>query len=278
MIRKYGIRAHDLGILTPEQILNKLDELKLDGVQLAPVKVFDTIKRHEMFMEGDFSSFVCQLFKECQKEILMLGCYLNHAHPDSEQQRHFLDISKGYINIAALNNIKCVGTESFTLNANGKPHKEDHSQVGYNHFIKQLEPLIAYAEERQVDFAIEPAVHHIIYDIKTMTKLIHDIGSKRVKVIFDPVNLMTQELKVDQRRFFETFFEAFDNRISMVHVKDFAYLGHEKQMLTAGQGELDYGYLHQMIKKSQQAIDVMLEGVSPELTLSAIRNMKQLDF
>ncbi|WP_083760900.1 TIM barrel protein [Alkaliphilus metalliredigens] len=137
---------------------------------------------------------------------------------------------------------------------------------------------MAYAEECQVDFAIEPAVHHIIYDIKTIAKLIDDLESKRVKVIFDPVNLMTQELAMDQRRFFETFFETFETRINMVHVKDFTYFGQEKQVLTSGQGELDYGYLHQMIKQSHQSMDVMLEGVSPELMLSAIGNMKQLDF
>ncbi|MEW9122486.1 MAG: sugar phosphate isomerase/epimerase [Thermotaleaceae bacterium] len=277
MIGKYGIRAHDLGMLTTEQILDRLDELKVDGVQLAPIKVFDRIKTHEMFMEGDCSSSVCRLFKERQKEILVLGCYLNHAHPDPKQQKYFQEISKGYIDIAASKGIKCVGTESFTLNADGKPHMEDHTQVGYNRFIKQLEPIAAYAEERQVDFAIEPVVHHIIYDIKTTVKLIDDLGSKWVKVIFDPVNLMTQELAKDQSLFFETFLEAFETRIITVHVKDFAYSGDKKQVLTAGLGELDYSCLHQMIKQSQQSMDVILEGASSEWMVEAIRHMKQID-
>lgn len=278
MIRKYGIRAHDLGILKPEEILDKLDELRLDGVQLAPIKIFDTIKTHENFMKGDFAANVSGLFEERQKEILVLGCYLNHAHPDPEQQKYFKDISKGYIDVAASNGIKCVGTETFTLNADGKPHKEDHTEVGYKRLIRQIEPLIAHAEELKVDFSIEPVVNHIIYDIKTMAKLVNDLGSNRVKIIFDPVNLMTKELAIDQRRFFETFFEAFETRINIVHVKDFVYAGDEKQVLTVGEGKLDYDYLHQVIKQSQQPMDVILEGVSSELMLSAIQIMKGIDY
>lgn len=41
--------------------------------------------------------------------------------------------------------------------------------------------------------------------------------------------------------------------------------------------ELDYSCLHQMIKQSQQSMDVILEGASSEWMLEAIRHMKQLD-
>lgn len=275
MIRKYGIRAHDLGVFSSEHIIEKLIKLELDGVQLAPLKVFDHIKSHDDFITPETSQAIFKTFHTHGKEILVLGCYLNHTHPSKDVRDKHHDITKQYIDIAALNGIKSIGTETFTLNADGKPNAQDHTEAGYQLFLRQIEPLVAYAESRQIEFAIEPAVHHIIFDIQTFERLKSDLQSRALKVIFDPVNMMTPELAKDQNKFFYNFFEKFEHEISMLHVKDFIYHGNEKEVLTAGLGALDYRTLVDYVKTIGHPIDVALEGVEITRLNDAVHYMKQ---
>lgn len=275
MIHKYGIRAHDLGVLSPEQIIEQLNQLELDGVQLAPLKVFDHIKTHDDFIMAKNSSVIIKSFHKHAKEIMVLGCYLNHTHPEMAVRDNYHHITKQYIDIAAQHGIKSIGTETFTLNANGKPHVQDHTEYGYQQFLRQIEPLVAYAESKQIALAIEPAVHHIIFDIAAFERLKSDLQSRALKVIFDPVNLMTPELAKDQNKFFYNFFERFEQDITMVHVKDFKYHGDEKEVLTAGLGALDYRALFDYVKESNQLLDVALEGVEITRLNDAVGYMKQ---
>lgn len=276
MIRKYGIRAHDLGVLSADQIVDKLDDLELDGVQLAPLKVFDHIKKHVDFIVPETSRAIIKSFQKANKEILVLGCYLNHTHPTREVRDKHHEMTKQYIDLAALYSIKSIGTETFTLNSDGKPDARDHSEEGYQFFLEQIEPLVAYAEHLGVDFAIEPAVHHIIHDINKLERLKSDLQSHAFKVIFDPVNMMTQDLANNQKKFFYEFFEKFESVINMVHVKDFKYLGNEKTVLSAGLGALDYRALIEYVKASNQRIDVALEGVEITRLNDAVIYMKQI--
>ena len=68
MIRKYGIRAHDLGVFSSEHIIEKLKMLELDGVQLAPLKVFDHVKSHDDFITPETSQAIFKTFQEHEKE------------------------------------------------------------------------------------------------------------------------------------------------------------------------------------------------------------------
>ena len=100
---------------------------------------------------------------------------------------------------------ECVATESFTLNGDGKPRVNDHNEIGYKAFLKEILEIVEYVEERDVNFAVEPAHHHIIYDIKTTQRLIKDVASPRLKLIFAPCNLMTPEIAVHQEQFLDAF-------------------------------------------------------------------------
>ncbi len=112
-------------------------------------------------------------FKASRKQIHVLGCCLNQTHPDVDKRAKFKAIAKGYIDMASLDRTicECVATESFTLNGDGKPHVNDHNEIGYKAFLKEILEIVKYAEKRDVNFSVEPAHHHIIKAIKHMKQL-----------------------------------------------------------------------------------------------------------
>lgn len=274
MIRYYGVRGHDLSASSPREILDQLDRLSLDGVQLAPAKVFEGMKSPGDFLTGDDPRQAAEAFQRRGKKILVLGCYLNHAHPDPVKQKEFQQITAGYIKACADHDFGCVATESFTLNADGSPHPGDHTEEGYQRLRRQLEPLVEVAEMLGVDFALEGAAHHILHDIETLQRLVEDIDSPRLKLLFDPVNLMTKTLAKDQESFFNAYLEALGAHIQAVHLKDFRYQGMEKQVLTAGEGDLAYAKLFPLLQALPHPVDLLLEGVEPPLLETAVRFMK----
>lgn len=274
MIRYYGIRGHDLSASSTQEILDQLDRLSLDGVQLAPAKVYDALKSPGDFLTGHFARAVAEAFQRRDKKVLVLGCYLNHAHPDPALQKEFQRITAGYIKACADHDFACVATESFTLHGDGSPHPEDHTEAGYQRLVRQLEPLVEVAEILGVDFVVEGAAHHILHDIATLKRLVEDIDSPRLKLIFDPVNLMTETLAKDQEGFFQDYLETLGAHIQAVHLKDFRFHGSEKKVLTAGEGELAYAKLFPLLQALPHPVDLLLEGVEPPLLETAVRFMK----
>ncbi|GAU79792.1 sugar phosphate isomerase/epimerase [Fusibacter sp. 3D3] len=277
MIKYYGARAHDFGHIKTDELIAKLVEHHIDGVQLAPLKLFKDLTSHEAFIEGHFKNEVLSAFRESGKQIHVLGCYLNQTHPDAAKRAQFKAIVKGYIDVASLDRktCECVATESFTLNADGSPHLDDHNDIGYKAFLKEVLEIVEYAEEKGVDFAVEPAHHHILYDIKTTQRLITDVASPRLKLIFDPCNLMTTELAMKQEQFFEAFLTQFETHILDLHLKDFEYVEGHKKFLSAGNGALKYKALYELVQKQKSPINVLLEEFDKNQILKAISHMKQ---
>lgn len=274
MIKRLGIRAHDLGTLSPKELVSELVRFDLQGVQLAPLKAFEHVKTHEDFIDTQTSDGIMLPFQEHNKDVFLFGCYLNHSHDQVNKLEANSRITKGYIDVARRHKVKLVGTETFTLNENGKPHPLDHTDQGYYAFLKNIEHLVAYAEDNKVFFGIEPAFHHIICDIERTKRLLRDLSSRSVRLIFDPCNLMTPELAKNQKGFFEDYFEAFEAYTDIIHFKDFIYEKGDKVFLTAGHGHLDHQNLKAVANQSKHAFDLILEGVSAHELTKAVEHLK----
>ena len=59
-------------------------------------------------------------------------------------------------------------------------------------FIKNLRPVVEYAEKLGVIVAIEPVCRHIVNNAKRARKVLDAIDSPNLQIIFDPVNLLDE--------------------------------------------------------------------------------------
>ena len=171
--------------------------------------------------------------------------------------------------LAALAGIGMVGTETGAPNAAYKLDANTHTKEALDTFLHNLEPVVACAEQYGVTMAIEPVWNHIVYDADRAVQVLRSMGSRNLRIIFDPVNLLCME-NADRRDL--VIGEAMDklcDAIAMVHLKDFTRKDGKLQSIAAGTGEMDYTQILRFLKARKPYIQATLENTSNENAVSS---------
>ena len=79
---KACIRAHDLGVVGTEQILKRLDNLGLDGVQMVCYKAYPDIPQAPGAITRERAEQIGKAFSDAGKIIPLTGAYFNPVHAD----------------------------------------------------------------------------------------------------------------------------------------------------------------------------------------------------
>ena len=197
-------------------------------------------------------------------DIAVIGCYLNLAVPDSEKLRQNTEKYMAHIRFASILGCGVVGTETGAPNMEYKYEPECRSDKSLDIFIKNLRPIVEYAEKMGVIVAIEPVLKHIVYSPQRARKVLDEIGSPNLQIIFDPVNLLGTENYQNRTQVINEAIELLGKDIACVHIKDFKVDGEELTACAAGTGEMDYTDIMRFIKYQKPYIHVTLENTVPE--------------
>ena len=251
-----GIRLHDVNT-TRDRAFQTLEEraktAREEGfccVHLALSKVMPGVTFDEAAMTEGLAMHVKRVFARNELDVAVLGCYLNLAHPDPAKLKEIQSKYYAHIRLAALAGICTVGTETGAPNAAYRYEPACHSR----------EAVVAEAERRGVTLAIEPVFKHIVWDPDRALEVLRAMGSRNLRIIFDPVNLLSPE-NVDERE--RVFGEAMDklcDRIAVVHLKDFVRAGGELKSVAAGTGEMDYSAILSFLKARKPYVQATLEN------------------
>ena len=147
-------------------------------------------------------------------------------------------------------------------------------------FIKNLKPVVRCVEQYGVMVAIEPVVKHIVYNARRARRVLDEIGSANLQILFDPVNLLSME-NVDHRE--EVIAEASEllgKDTAMIHFKDFLPEDADGQLKAtgAGKGGMDYTQVMRFAKREKPFIFGTLENTTPENAVSCLQFLqKQYD-
>ena len=82
---KICIRAHDLGVKGTEQILSRIRELGIDGVQMVCYKAYDDIAYQPGAITEEKAAAIGAAFREAGAMIPLVGAYFNPVHSDKEK-------------------------------------------------------------------------------------------------------------------------------------------------------------------------------------------------
>ena len=261
-----GIRLHDVNTTrdrafqTLEERAKTAREERFCCVHLALSKVMPGVTFDEAAMTEGLAMHVKRVFARNELDVAVLGCYLNLAHPDPAKLKEIQSKYYAHIRLAALAGICTVGTETGAPNAAYKYEPACHSREALTAFLRGLAPVVAEAERRGVTLAIEPVFKHIVWNPDRALEVIRAMGSPNLRIIFDPVNLLSPE-NVDERE--RVFGEAMDklcDRIAVVHLKDFVRAGGELKSVAAGTGEMDYSAILSFLKARKPYVQATLEN------------------
>jgi L-ribulose-5-phosphate 3-epimerase len=256
-----GIRAHDIEPLPLEQLVKEISSKGLSSVQLALAKSFgDQFQTGLGSLSPGMAQHIGSAFRKENLTISVLGCYINMIHPDQSERRKSINRFKEHIRFARDFGCSIVGTETGNVNADIVYTEENFTEKPYQEVVESVRELVAEAEKHGVIVGIEGGINHPIHTPQRMKRLLDDIDSHNLQVIFDPANYLTPENYLNQEQVIAEAFELFGDRIVILHAKDIVIEDGWVKMVPVGTGLLKYDAVFNYIKRQKPYINILLEN------------------
>ncbi|AGC67944.1 xylose isomerase domain-containing protein [Thermoclostridium stercorarium subsp. stercorarium DSM 8532] len=259
-----GIRAHDVGKMPVRDLAR---EIARRGFRCTHLALHKAITDYD-FSLGKLNPGMAREIREAfYKEnvyISVLGCYINPVHPDEKIRREQLERFKEHIRFARDFGCSIVATETGSLNADFSYTPENSSPKAFEMIVNSVAELVEEAEKFGVIVCIEGVTTHTVSSPKIMKKVLDEIKSNNLQVLFDPVNLLDANNIDNQREMISEAFELFGDRILVIHAKDLIIENNVKRTVPVGKGLLDFQFLFKHIKARKPGIDILIEDLKPE--------------
>ena len=264
---KRGIRGHDVRAVNLSETAKKMQDLGIEYVQLVLEK---SIKG---FAYGQYSDEYARQIKDQlgDRKIAVLGSYINPSSPDDDTLRGEIAKFKEKIKYAKVLNPIAVGTET------GKyiPEKT-HTEEAYLRVRESIRQIVKEAEAKGVNVGIE-GVHLFVIDTpKIMKRLVDDIGSDRLKVIFDPCNYINIDNYQKQDEMICELFDLLHDRVVCLHLKDFNVADGRIVGARVGEGLLNYPLIFKKMREYSLDLPCICENVNEELALAAFEGLDRI--
>lgn len=264
-----GIRLHDIRKAPLEERLAIAHEQGFACGHLALSKVISEYPVDDGALTPGYAMYLKRIFRENELDVAVLGCYLNLANPNPKSLAGITHRYMAHIRFASLLGAGVVGTETGAPNEEYQFEERSHSEEALEIFIKNLRPVVEYAEKMGVIVAIEPVYKHIVCNPKRARRVLDEIASPNLQIIFDPVNLLDICNYKDRDAIIAEAIELLGDDIAMVHIKDFQVSDGKLVSVAAGTGEMDYMPIIRFMKMRKPYIHATLEDTVPENAVAA---------
>lgn len=269
-----GVRAHDFGKLPIDELAAQITRHGLSCIQLAPTKAIAGFDSDAGRLSPGFARSVGDGFRSHGIQIAVLGCYINLGDRDPGQRRPQLQRFKEYLRFARDFGCSVVGTETGSVNSDFSPHPDNQGEEAFQTVVASVRELVRDAERFGVFVCIEGVERYVISSPRRLKRLIDEIDSPNLQVIFDPVNLLSAANHQSQDALMSEAFGLVGERICIVHAKDFTITDGKFQELPAGQGQLNYRPVMQWIKQHKPGVQVLLENTHPSTIAGTVVFMR----
>ncbi len=259
-----GIRLHDIKKAPLEERLEIAREQGFKCGHLALSKVISEFPTDNAALTPGLAMHLRKLFAKYDQDIAVLGCYLNLTNPNEETMKKTYARYFSNIRFASLLGAGVVGTETGAVNEEYKFEERNHSEEALKTFIERVKPVVKCAEDFGVIFAIEPVYKHIVCNPKRARRVLDEIGSPNLQIIFDPVNLLDTCNYENREEIFAEAIDLLGDDIAMLHLKDFVVSDTGLKSVACGTGEMDYENILRFVKKKKPFMHATLENTVPE--------------
>lgn len=193
--------------------------------------------------------------------IAALSATYNMIHPDvGVRERGQASLER----IAAV--ARCIDAPLLTLCTGTRDpadqwrrHPDNAAPDAWRDLLVGMETALRIAERYDVDLGIEPELANVIDSAAKARKLIDELMSPRLKIVFDPANLFEAEAVARQREIVAEGIALLAGRIALAHAKDRTASG---AFATAGRGVLDYGFYVGHLRKAGFDGDLVTHGLA----------------
>jgi L-ribulose-5-phosphate 3-epimerase len=256
---RLGVRAHDFGRMPAEALAGRIAAGGFSCVQLALNKAIEGLALGAGDLTPELARQIGGAFARHGVGIEVLGCYINPLHPDLPTRAKLLRYFKDHLRCARDFGCGLVALESGSVNADYSPHPGNHGEEAFATMLASLAELVAEAEKFGVRVGLEAVTSHTVSTPRKMRRVLDSLRSDALRVVLDPVNLLSPENVAGQARVLGEALELFGDRVAVVHAKDFVVEAGGLRTVPAGQGRLDYVPVLRFVRQCRPGIGVLLE-------------------
>lgn len=272
---RFGLRAHDFGRSSAALLASRIAAQGASCVQLALGKAIEGLELGPGVINADMASAIRRDFERHQLQIAVLGCYINPIHPEIAVRNGLLDLFREHLRHARDFGCNIVALETGSVNADYSPHPDNHGETAFHTLVVSIAELVREAERCGVVVGVEAVTSHVISTPEKMSRLLDEIPSPNLQVVFDPVNLLTIENHGEQDAMMEDAFRRFGNRIAVIHAKDFVVNDGELLFVAPGSGSLNRPLLFSLAQTHLRDALIVLEEVDASNAGEIIKSMKK---
>lgn len=273
---QFGIRLHD-AVQAPVE--ERLKIVKEQGFTCAHVALSKVISENSVAPEAltpGYAMYLRRLFDKYELDCAVLGCYLNLATPDAAQLKAAQEKYMANIRFAAHLGAGVVGTETGAPNVEYKFEEACWNEESLQIFIRNLRPVVKYAEQMGGLVAIEPVVRHIVCNPVRARRVLDEIASPNLRIILDPVNLLESYNYEKQDEIIDEAIDLLGKDVAVLHVKDFVIKDGKLISVPVGQGQCHWDRIMPYMKKEKPYMHATLEDTKPDNAVAALNYIKEL--
>lgn len=181
-------------------------------------------------------------------DLVAISGTTNLIHPDVAVRQQGIDRLIGIIRSAPALGAPVVTLCTGTRNGVDQwaDHADNQTPEAWKDLVASIEQLLPEAEAANVKLGVEPELANVVGSTLAARRLIDDMQSDALTIIFDPANLFDEEASVGEQRFLVNHgLELLAGLIGMAHAKDRTADG---GFTTAGQGVLDYPFFLEKLR------------------------------
>ncbi len=273
---RLGVRAHDFGKQPVEDLARKISEMGFDCIQLALSKAIEGMDFGLGRLNPGMAWRIGKTFERYGIQIAVLGCYINPVHPDKKERRLQIERFKEHLRFARDFGCGIVATETGSINADFSFHPDNHGEKAFNDLVESVKEMTEEAERFGVITAIEGVTRYVTHTPERVAKVLENVDSNNLQVVFDPVNLISIDNYQNQEYIISKSFELFGDRMVILHAKDFTISDGQTKSVQAGNGMLNYELLFKLLKVYKPDINILMEDAKPTTMPEGMKYLKYI--
>ena len=172
-------------------------------------------------------------------EIVALSGTFNMIHPDPAVRaaglRRLAVLARAAPAMGAGLVTLCTGTRD--PDDQWRAHPDNATPGAWRDLLASMEAAVRIAEDCGVDLGVEPEQANVVSSAAAARRLIDELASSRVKIVFDAANLFDVATDSERRAIVSKGLDLLADRIAIAHAKDRRPDG---AFVAAGAGVLDY--------------------------------------
>lgn len=262
---KIGVRVHDFGKSTAEELAKKAKAVGFDGVQLVLNKAIEGETGLAGTLSKEKANHFYEVFHREGLDIAMLGAYFNPVHSNKELVEKNIAKFKEHLLYEADFHASYVGSETGSFNDDKWTyHPMNRTEEAFQEVKRVFGNLAAYAESCHARIALEGAYGHCMYEPKALKRLVDEIGSDSIYYTVDIYNYLSMDNYLEHTRILDECLALFEGRIVIFHLKDFVVENGSLKQCCIGRGLMNYDDILPKIKEKCPNAYLIFEGSKPE--------------